>query len=53
MSRKKSMYFSTLARVSKVTGNRLLEEVANVLADDKVEFERGEENGFDDTLSVE
>ena len=53
ISLKKSMYLSTLASVSKVTGNRLVEELAKELTDDKVELERGDEIGFDDTLSVE
>ena len=53
MSLKKSMYLSTLASVSKVTGNRLVEEFANEMTEDRVELERGDEIGFDDTLSVE
>ena len=53
ISLKKSMYLSTLASVSKVTGNRLVEEFAKEFTDDKVELERGDEIGFDDTLSVE
>ena len=47
------MYFSILASVSNVTGNRLLEEVAKEFTDDKVELDRGELIGRDDTLSVE
>ena len=47
------MYLSMFASVSNDTGNRLLEEVASEFTDDRVELDRGELIGRDDTLSVE